>query len=48
VGYEADEAREGGPIPNGGVIVIPDSDNLGATVTFVDSLVNAPAMPLWR
>ena len=48
VGYEADEAREGEPIPNGGVIVIPDSDNLGATVTFVDSLVNAPPMPLWR
>jgi hypothetical protein len=48
VGYEADRAREGEPIPNGGVIVIPDSDNLGATVTFVESLVNAPAMPLWR
>ena len=48
VGSVPEPASETGSIPNGGVIVVSDSGDLAATFAFLDSLVDAPVMPLWR
>ena len=48
VGPVPEPASETTSLPNGGVIVVLDSDDLAATFAFLDSLVDAPVMPLWR
>jgi hypothetical protein len=48
VGSVPEPASETSSLPNGGVIVVSDSDDLAATLAFLDSLVDAPVMPLWR
>ena len=48
VGSVPEPASETSFLPNGGVIVVSDSDDLAATLAFLDSLVDAPVMPLWR
>jgi hypothetical protein len=49
VGSVPEPASETTSLPNGGgVIVVSDSDDLAATFAFLDSLVDAPVMPLWR
>jgi hypothetical protein len=48
VGFVSESASETRSLPNGGVIVVSGSDDLAATFAFLDSLVDAPVMPLWR
>jgi len=47
-GSVPEPASETTLLPNGGVIVVTDSNDLAATLAFLDSLVDAPVMPLWR